>query len=457
VYRPKDSAEVARDAASMRALLDGAPPAVVEPIVPSPVTAPTIVTGLRADRKEGGVHVFRTDAGIPVLVRRKAGALVHAGVYALGGGRDEAPAHAGLTSLLVRAALKGTTRRSALQIAEEAELLGGTVTGTAGVESFGWMINVPARHAAQAIELLADVAQHATIPDAAVDTERAIALADLVALRDDMYRYPVRLATQAAFAGHPYGVPATGDEHTLPTITAAMLREWHQARMLGAPAMIAVVGDAAPAELAALAAGAFTELRGGEVTPLEAPAWPAALVQRLEQREKAQTALALMFSGPSRADDARFATAMIAGVASGLGGRFFDELRDKQSLGYTVHAFAMERALAGSFVAYIATSPEKEEIARQGLLNEFAKLRESPVTERELEQAKTYALGVHAIRQQSGGAVLGEVVDAYLFGRLAELDEFEGKVRGVSAEQMRNVAREYFDASRRVEGIVRGR
>src|SRR5215207_1608719 len=103
VYRPKDSAEVARDAASMRVLLDGAPPAVVEPTVPSPVTAPSIVTGLRAEQEEGGVHAFRTEAGIPVLVRRKAGALVHAGVYALGGGRDEAPGHAGLTSLLVRA------------------------------------------------------------------------------------------------------------------------------------------------------------------------------------------------------------------------------------------------------------------------------------------------------------------------------------------------------------------
>ena len=457
VYRPKDGAEVARDTASMRALLDDAPPALVEPTVPSPVTAPSIVSGLRAEHEEGRVHVFRTAAGIPVLVRRKVGALVHAGVYALGGGRDEPPERAGLTSLLVRSALKGTTRRSALQIAEEAELLGGTVTGTAGVESFGWMINVPARHASQAIELLADVAQHATIPDEAVETERAIALADLAALRDDMYRYPVRMATQAAFAGHPYGIPATGDERTLPRITAAMLRDWHRTRMLASPAVIAVVGDAEPAELAALAAGAFTELQGGETSPLEAPAWPVALVQRVEQREKAQTALALMFGGPSRADDARFATAMIAGVASGLGGRFFDELRDKQSLGYTVHAFATERALAGSFVSYIATSPEKEEIARQGLLNEFAKLREQPVTARELDQAKTYALGVHAIRQQSGGAVLGEIVEAYLFGRLAELEEFESKVLAVSAEQMREVAARYFDESRRVEGIVRGR
>jgi zinc protease len=252
-------------------------------------------------------------------------------------------------------------------------------------------------------------------------------------------------------------VPATGDERTLPTITAAMLRDWHRQRILRAPATIAVVGDAEPAELAALAAGAFGELRGGEVTPLDAPEWPAALVQRVEQREKAQTALALMFPGPSRADDARFATSMIAGVASGLGGRFFDELRDKQSLGYTVHAFATERALAGSFVAYIATSPEKEEIARQGLLNEFAKLRDEPVTARELDQAKTYALGVHAIRQQSGGAVLGEMVEAYLFGRLGELEEFETNVRAVSAEQMRRVAGVYFEEARRVEGIVRGR
>jgi zinc protease len=456
VYRPNDSSEVARGTAAMRALLDDAPVARAEPVAPPSVAAPAVITGLRAAREEGGVHMFRTEAGIPVLVRRKPGALVHAGVYMLGGARDEPTEHAGLTSLLVRTALKGTARRSAVQIAEESEMLGGSVTGSAGGDSFGWMINVPARYAPQAIELLADVAQHATIPDDAVGTERAIALAELIALRDDMYRYPVRLATQAAFAGHPYGVPATGDERSIPTITPEMLRAWHRARVLEAPAMIGVVGDAEPAELAGLAAGAFGELRGGERDTLDPPDWPSGVVQRMEQREKAQTALALMFAGPSRGDDARFATAMIAGVASGLGGRFFDELRDKQSLGYTVHAFASERALAGTFVSYIATSPEKEEIARRGLLNEFAKLRDEPVTARELEQAQTYALGVHAIRQQSGAAVLGELVDAYLFGHLAELAEFDARVRGVTAEEMRRVARAYFDESRRVEGIVRG-
>jgi zinc protease len=271
-----------------------------------------------------------------------------------------------------------------------------------------------------------------------------------------MYRYPMRLATTAAFAGHPYGVPSTGDETTLPLIDVEEVRAWHRSHVLSAPAVIAIVGDADPEVLAGLAAGAFGELRGGDVAPLDAPVWPAGLVQRMERRDKAQTALALLFPGPSRADDARFAAAMIAGVASGLGGRFFDELRDKQSLGYTVHAFASERALAGTFGAYIATSPEKEEVARRGLLGEFAKLRDEPVTPKELEQAQTYAIGVHAIRQQSGGAVLGDIVDAWMFGRLAELEEFDRRVRSVTAEEMRQLARAYFDESRRVEGIIRG-
>jgi zinc protease len=147
---------------------------------------------------------------------------------------------------------------------------------------------------------------------------------------------------------------------------------------------------------------------------------------------------------------------MIASVASGLGGRFFDELRDKRSLCYTVNAFALDRRFAGAFGAYIATSPEQEDVARAGLLAEFRRLREDPITDEELSRSKTYAIGTHAIRQQNGGAVLADVVDAYLLGNLRELVEYDDRVREITAESMLRVAREYFDPSRRVEGIVRG-
>ena len=456
VYRPNGTREIASSAEAIRVLLDNAPVAeALAPALPS-APPPAVHTRLRVEREEAGVRVYRTEAGMPLLVRRKAGALVHAGVFAIGGARDELASEAGLTSMLVRTALKGTTLRSAAQIAEEGELLGGSVSAGAASESFGWSISVPARYAAEAVALLADVAQHPTVPDAALDTERALALSDLSALRDDMFRFPLRLATAAAFEGHPYGVPVSGDETTLPGITPERVRRWHHARFLNGPSVLAVVGDADHDELATMMGAQFGELRGGEPVPLAPPMWPAGVVRRIERRDKAQTALAVLFPAPGRTDGARFAAAMIATVASGLGGRFFDELRDKQSLAYTVQAFASERMLAGAFVAYIATSPEKEEVARRGLLAEFAKLRDLPVSARELAQAQTYAMGTHAIRQQGGGAVLGDMVDAYMFGGLRELAEFDARVRAVTAEEMQGVACEYFDEARRVEGVVRG-
>jgi zinc protease len=357
---------------------------------------------------------------------------------------------------MVRTAQKGTTTRSALQIAEEAEMLGGSVHGATGSESFGWSISVPRQYAAAAVELLADVAQHPTFEPAALETERAVAIADVIALRDDMYRYPMRLATQAAFAGHPYGVPATGTEESLKRIDADAVRRWHADHALRSPAVIALLGDADPDELAAIAARAFDDIREVDAQPLAEPRWPNTITASVEHRERAQTALAMLFPGPARNDAARFSAHMIATVASGLGGRFFDELRDKRSLCYTVHAFAADRKLAGTFGAYIATSPEQENAARDGLLAEFRRLREEPVTAEELERAKTYAIGTHAIHQQSGGAVMADMIDAYLFGSLGELAEYDANVRAVTAESMRETAERYFDQSVRVEGVVRG-
>jgi len=413
----------------------------------------------RLETDEAGVRVYRSETGVPILVRPKPGApLVHVGVFMLGGPSEEDEALGGLTTLMVRTSQKGTVGRTALQIAEEGEMLGGSVNGSVGGDSFGWTISVPGRHTAAAVELLADVMQHPSFPEDHLETERAVALADVVAVRDDMFRYPMRLASQAAFRGHPYGVPVSGTEESLRRITRDAVQSWHSRRVLGTGArpVVVLVGDGDPDDVAALAARAFPQLGQAAPTQLPTPEWPRDAQTVVEQREKAQTALALLFPGPPRSDIDRFAAAMIASVASGLGGRFFDELRDKRSLCYTVTAFNSARRAAGIFGAYIATSPDKEGVARDGLLVEFQRLRDEPVDEEELRRAQTYAIGVHAIQQQSGGAVLSDVVDAWLFGRLRDLDEYGANIRAVTAERMQRVAQRYFDPARRVEGIVRG-
>jgi len=457
-YRPEDAPEIAADADAALVLLTNgtATPLVTVPREPTPrAAAPARAT---FEREEAGVRVYRLASGIPVLVRVRPGAAItHMGVYAGAGSAHEPRERAGITALAARTSVRATSSRNALAIAEESELLGGSIGTSVGSESLGWSFSVPTANVAPALALLADVVQHATIPEEALETERAALLADLAQLRDDMYRYPMRLLHEVAYAGHPYSIPATGTEDTVRAIAVDEVRNWYRTAMLRAPFVIGVAGDGDPDALAQLVAGQFGEIAMAERAPLSPPTWPAGDRERIATRDKAQTALAIAFPSPSRNDDQRFAARVLASVASGLGGRFFEELRDRRSLAYTVHAFDSEQRLAGMFIAYIATSPEREDEARDGLIQEFARLREEEVTPEELERARRYLLGMHDIRQERGGAVLSDMVDAWLFGTsLRELDEFDARIGSVTAADLRQLALTYFDPMRIVEGVVRG-
>ena len=458
VYRPEGAHVVAQDAADMKRILgEGGSerlPAIPPRVRPSPPDAKPV----EREKEEAGVTVFRTESGVPVLVRRKAGApIASIGVYIVGGAIEEEPEQAGLTMLTARTMLKGTTTRSAGQIAEDAEMLGGSISASAGSDSFGWSFSVPTPRLGEALELLGDVIQHPTFPDDAFEIERTVALSNVAMLRDDMYRYPMRLASSVAFSNHPYGVPVMGTEESLRALTAEQAREWHKSRVLTSAIVIGVVSDVDVGQVAEMVGREFGEVEPAKPPKVKKPRWPKSIKIAAESRDKAQTAIALAFPGPERDDESRFAANLIGNVASGLGGRFFDELRDRQSLAYTVQASASTKRLAGMFLSYIATSPDKEGVARAGLLAEFAKLREQPITADELSRAKEYIVGVHAISRESGAALLGEMLDAWMFGEgLKELLDYESRVRAVTANQMRDVARKYFDPEKRVEGIVRG-
>jgi zinc protease len=458
VYRPETAPIVAQDASDMKRILGEGGTERLPAIPRRAATVAPEAKGAEPEKEEAGVSVFRTAEDVPVLIRRKPGTpIASIGVFIVGGAVEEEAEQAGLTLLTARTMLKGTTSRSAAQIAEDAEMLGGTISASAGSDSFGWSFSVPLGRLGEALELLGDVIQRPTIPDDAFETERTVALSNVAMLRDDMYRYPMRLASSVAFSGHTYGIPPMGTEESLRALSAEQAREWHKSRVLESAAVIGIVADVDPKEAADIVAREFGVLKLDKAPRVGKPRWPKSVKIAAESRDKAQTAIALAFPAPSRTDDSRFAAGLIATVASGLGGRFFDELREKQSLAYTVQAAVSEKKLAGLFLSYIATSPEKEGIARAGLLAEFAKLRDEPVLADELARAKQYVIGSHAISQESGGALLGEMLDAWMFGAgLQEMLEHDTRVRAVTAEQMRDVARKYFDPERRVEGIVRG-
>jgi zinc protease len=457
-YRPRGTAPLGADVAAVRASLDAGRPPALEPA--GPPTAPAVITGsgARRDRTEGDVHVFRTAGGVPILIRRRPGAaLAHVGCFIEGGVTAEDESTGGVTTLMVRAALRGTARRDATRLAEDAEYLGGTPAASVGTETFQWTLGVPARSFDGASELLADIVLEPRFPEDGVEAERAVAIAALGTLRDDMYRQPMRLAAEAAWPGHPYGRSTLGTEASVTAHTADALRRWHAARVPESAVVLAAVGDLEPAAAADVLARRFAALRAAAPVPVEPPVWTTIFRERAEDRDRAQTALSLFFEGPARDDPARFDAEMLGGVASGLGGRFFEELRDRQSLAYTVIVRPYACARGGTFAAYIATSPAKEETARAGLLREFARFVEEEVTAEELARARTYAIGAWQIRQSSGAAVLSELADAWLHGSLADLARYPQDLAAVTPTRMHAAARRWFVPERRVEGVVRGR
>jgi zinc protease len=440
-------------------ILDTRRPPPIEPLPPrDPLPVPAPALDAELEKSEGKVSVYRGAEGLPILVRPKPGAAIaYLGVFGMGGAALESEEISGITSLVARTMLKGTVRRSARLIAEDVELLGGKLSAAVGAETFGWTISVPGQHLEAASELLADVVRNATLPDDAFEAERAAAIAEVAALRDDMYGYPMRLAARAAYGDHPYARPALGSEASLTALKVERAREWYERVISRAPVVVGVVGDVVADDAAGILARDLMGKGTGVVRESAPPEWPPRLSILAESREKAQTALALGFPGPARRDQRRYATHMIGTIASGLGGRFFDELRDRQSLAYTVHAHPVEHAAAGMFMAYIATSPEKEERARDGLLREIERLTKERVGDDELERGKRYTIGTHAIRQESGASLLGSMVEAWLLGEgLEELELHDERVEAITAEEIIEVAREFLDPARRVEGIVRG-
>lgn len=394
-----------------------------------------------------------------LLVRRKSGVpLVTLGFYRRRLAADP-PRQAGLAALAVRAAVRGAAGRDAADLAFAFERLGGALGTSAAADWTGFATTVRSDRMAEAASLLAAVDAEPAYREEDVLRERALLVEEARQVEDDMVRFPLLLGFRAAFGEQGYGLPVNGLPDTLERIGVADLHRWHQDTRAARPVLVAV-GDVEPEQMMETLAGAVADLPA-------APAGPGGLVQAMEmtgviqdmrERAKAQTALAMVFPGPSRRAPDRHAVEVVSAIASGLGGRLFEALRDRRSLAYTVLASSWQRGGAGAFLTYIAMAPEREEEAREAMLAELDRFMREPVEEEELHRAVEYLAGQALVSRQSGSAVLGEILEAWLIGSgLGELDDPAAGYRAVTREDVQRVASEILGDGRRAEGVVRGR
>lgn len=376
-----------------------------------------------------------------------------------GGVLSETEANNGITQLLGRMLLKGTKRRSARQIASEIESVGGSVDSYGGNNSLGVNAEVLSGDFATGLDIFSDVVLHPTFPEAELNREREVLLAQLRAQKDELLRSAGKAMRRVLFGNSGYGLDSLGSETSLPGIRRADLRAFHQRLAIPNNCVLAVFGDVQTARVLAAVKRAFAGWkRGTDLTAISSSKFQIADAPKrvIESRDKKQAVLVIGWPGITLRDNHRFALELLQETCSDLGSRLFLRVREKLGLAYYVGAQNFMGLAPGCFSFYAGTEPNKVDAVEVELLAEAELLRREGVTAAELQRAKAKLLGQKKIaRQDLGGLALQVALDELYGLGFGNFDAEDALLEAVTLADVRAAAAEYLRPNRFVVALLK--
>lgn len=377
----------------------------------------------------------------------------------LGGLRHETAQTAGLHKLLSSLITEGTATRSALEIASKTESMASSFGGISGRNSFGLAMTGLTRFFDPLFELFAESTLGATIPEEEFLRERKFQREQILAREDSLGAVNAEQFASAFFDPHPYGLPLIGTEESLQNLTAARLRKELQSLQQAEKWVISVVGDVKVADVINQVEKYFVSstprkaFDDSQVPKFQAPKEARIITADLE---KEQAHVIVGFPGPLLHDEKSYALDVLYAVLSGQGGRLFYELRDRESLAYSVFASMMPGLDASAFTIRIGTSPEKVHQAISGILRELDKLRDALVPIEELDRAKRFLIGNHDIglQRNSSRAMTFGLDELYSLGFRRSFHYGEA-IEAVKASELRDLVNTYLTKDQMVVSVVK--
>ncbi|HUM15926.1 MAG TPA: pitrilysin family protein [Candidatus Nitrosotalea sp.] len=386
--------------------------------------------------------------GVTILVRENpATPVVAVSLFVRVGSRWETEEDAGITHLLQQVMLKGTTTRSALQIAEAAEGLGGGVSASADMDFSEIRATALARNWKMMLELVADVALRPTLPASEIDGERRAMLTALRSRQDQPFPLAMDTILGRVYGNHPYGRPVLGRAAALERINRDTLLTHYQ-RFYRAPRMIlAVSGDITVREVVAEATRLFGDAPAGAGEPDPALPTAAARADRtvlVKPAAQAQVLVAFL-APPTSHPDYAAVKVLATALGGGMAGRLFTEVRDKQGLAYSTGGSYPSRLGPGVFFTQLGTAPANQARAEAAMLAELDRIRRDPVSSTELARAKAYLLGQFALDRRTNARLAWYDAFFEALGMGPDFaDRYARAVEVVTADDVQRVARTYL-------------
>lgn len=364
------------------------------------------------------------------------------------GSRHEPAEQAGLANLTARLLTQGTQKRSAVQISEALDFMGASLSASCGEDVATVSMTILKKDLAAGLDLLAEVLTQASFPPVEIDRQKQAVIASIRARQEDPGAVAGTAFAAALFPKSPYGRPVEGTEATVKLVQQKALQDFYARHYRPNRAIIAVVGDVAEKEIAEALSKAMKGWSKGAAGAK--PAAPAQIGQpQVVQVKKDLTQANIMLghNGVARGNPDYYAMQVMNYILGGGGfsSRAMDSIRNERGLAYSVYSYFAAEKSHGSFQFVMQTKNETAAEAIRIAKDEMRRMREQPVEERELSDAKDYLIGSFPLRFDTNRKVAGFLaqVEYYELG-LDYPERYNELIGKVTREDVARVAKQYL-------------
>ncbi|MFY9780906.1 MAG: pitrilysin family protein [Candidatus Baltobacteraceae bacterium] len=367
------------------------------------------------------------------------------GIWADVGSAAERPEQRGISHLIEHMLFKGTERRSARQIAETMDGVGGNLNAFTDKEATCYYAKVVDTHVPLAVDVLADMFLHSVFEPAELAKEQKVVLEEIRMYDDSPDEMIHDLFVSTMWNGSNLGDPTIGFSHTVSSLTRDDLRAHLRARYAPNTVVFAAAGHVEHDAIVRLVEDAFAVFSGVAELPVpERPRLTPGLLVKRKETEQAYVVIGTR--GLSVRDERRYALSVLDTVlGGGMSSRLFQEVREKRGLAYSVYSFQQCYRDAGLFGISAGTSPASVQECVDVVFGELAKLAERGASDAEIALAKEHLKGSMTLALESSSSRMIRLGRSeFNLGRQFSIEEIEARVDAVTRDDVLRLAAELF-------------
>jgi predicted Zn-dependent peptidase len=371
---------------------------------------------------------------------------VSMGIWIKSGSRHEDPLVNGISHFVEHMVFKGTSNRTAEDIARQVDSIGGNMDAFTGKETICFNVKVLDEHLPVAVDILSDMVLHPIFDAREITRERGVILEEIKMDEDNPDYLVHEIFTQNFFKGHPLGKPILGTKDTVRRFDQDVILAYYGGKFLPGNMIISAAGNLNHGELVALLTDRFASLPAGANGWHDTP--PKTNSRIILRNKKSLEQVQICVGVPSYpiSHDRRYVTYILNTLlGGGMSSRLFQNVREKQGLVYSIFSELNPFRDVGMMSVYAGTSRESAPKVVQSIVNEFRALKREPIAEEELKRAKDQLKGSLMLSLESSTARMSNLARQEMYyDHFISMDEIIHRIQAVTVEDLLRTANELF-------------